>query len=64
MKELSYPGYQEGREYLLYQLAEELSSPMVNVDKLIERYKPAKWVNYAPVFVSFNGNIEDLEYLI
>ncbi len=64
MKELHYPGYQEGREYLLYQLAEELSSPMVNVDKLIERYKPAKWVNYAPVFVSFNGNVEDLENLI
>lgn len=64
MKELNYPGYQEGREYLLYQLSEELSAPMVDVDKLIEKYKPAKWVLYAPVFVSFNGNIEDLENLL
>ena len=64
MKELNYPGYQEGREYLLYQLTEELSTPMVDVDKLIEKYKPAKWVLYAPVFVSFNGNIEELENLL
>lgn len=64
MKELDYPGYQEGREYLLYQLTEELSSPMVDVDKLIEKYKPAKWVLYAPVFVSFNGDIEELENLL
>ena len=63
MKELEYPGYQEGREYLLYHLTEELSTPMVNVDKLIEIYKPTKWVLYAPVFVSFNGNIEELENL-
>ena len=63
MKELNYPGYQEGREYLLYQLKEELSAPMVDVDKLIEKYKPAKWVLYAPVFVSFNGDIEELENL-
>lgn len=63
MKELEYPGYHEGREYLLYQLTEELSTPMVNVDKLIEYYKPAKWVLYAPVFISFNGNIEELENL-
>lgn len=64
MKELNYPSYQEGREYLLYQLTEELSAPMVDVDKLIEKYKPAKWVLYAPVFVSFNGNIEELENLL
>lgn len=63
MKELNYPGYQEGREYLLYQLTEELSAPMVDVDKLIEKFKPAKWVLYAPVFVSFNGDIEELEHL-
>ena len=63
MKELNYPGYQEGREYLLYQLTEELSAPMVNVDKLIEKFKPAKWVLYAPVFVSFNGNVEELEHI-
>ena len=63
MKELEYPGYQEGREYLLYHLTEELSAPMVDVDKLIEKYKPAKWVLYAPVFVSFNGNVEELENL-
>lgn len=61
MMELNYPGYQEGREYLLYQLTEELSAPMVDVDKLIEKFKPAKWVDYAPVFVSFNGDIEHLE---
>ena len=64
MKELKYPDYQEGREYLLYHLTEELSSPMVDVDKLIEEYKPAKWVLYAPVFVSFNGDIEELENLL
>lgn len=64
MKELEYPSYQEGREYLLYHLTEELSSPMVNIDKLIEKYKPAKWVLYAPVFVSFNGNVEELENLV
>lgn len=64
MKELNYPGYQEGREYLLYQLTEELSAPIVDVNKLIEKYKPSKWVPYAPVFVSFNGDIEDLENLI
>ena len=64
MKELNYPGYQEGREYLLYQLTEELSAPMVDVDRLIENYKPAKWVPYAPVFVSFNGDIEELENLL
>lgn len=64
MKNLEYPGYQEGREYILYQLTDELSAPRVNVDKLIEKYKPAKWVLYAPVFVSFNGNIEDLEMLV
>lgn len=64
MKELNYPGYQEGREYLLYQLTEELSAPMVDVDKLIEIYKPAKWVPYAPVFVSFNGDIEELENIL
>ena len=64
MKEMNYPGYQEGREYLLYQLTEELSSPMVDVDKLIEKYKPAKWVLYAPVFISFNGDIEELENLL
>ena len=64
MKELKYPDYQEGREYLLYHLTEELSSPMVDVDKLIEKYKPAKWVLYAPVFVSFNGDIEELENLL
>lgn len=63
MKELNYPNYQEGREYLLYQLTEELSAPMVNVDKLIEKYKPANWVLYAPVFVSFNGDIGELEHL-
>lgn len=63
MKELNYPDLHEDREYLLYQLTEELSSPMVDVDKLIEKYKPAKWVIYAPIFVSFNGNIEDLEVL-
>ena len=61
MLELKYPGYQEGREYLLYQLTNELSAPMVNVDNLIDKYKPAKWVLYAPVFVSFHGNIEELE---
>ena len=64
MKELNYPGYQEGREYLLYQLTEELSAPIVDVDKLIEKYKPAKWTPYAPVFVSFNGDIEELENLL
>ena len=64
MKELNYPGYQEGREYLLYQLTEELSAPIVDVDKLIEKYKPAKWAPYAPVFVSFNGDIEELENLL
>ena len=63
MMELNYPGYQEGREYLLYHLTEELSAPMINVDMLIEKYKPSKWVMYAPVFISFNGNIEELEYL-
>ena len=63
MKELNYPGNQEGREYLLYQLTEEMSAPMVDVDKLIEKYKPAKWALYAPVFVSFNGDIEELENL-
>ena len=61
---LNYPSYQDGREYLLYHLTEELSSPTVDVDKLIEKYKPAKWVLYAPVFVSFNGNIEELENLL
>ncbi len=60
MKGLNYPNYQEGREYLLYQLTEELSAPLVDVDILIEKYKPANWVLYAPVYVSFNGNIEDL----
>ena len=64
MKELNYPGYQEGREYLLYQLTEELSAPMVDVDKLIDKYKSGKWVAYAPVFVSFNGDIEELENLL
>lgn len=63
MLELNYPDYQEGREYLLYQLTDELSAPMVDVDKLIEKFKPAKWVLYAPVFVSFNGDIEHLEDL-
>ena len=63
MMELNYPGYQEGREYLLYHLTEELSAPMINVDMLIDKYKPSKWVMYAPVFISFNGNIEELEYL-
>lgn len=61
MVKLNYPDYQEGREYLLYQLTAELSTPMVDVDKLIEEFKPAKWVLYAPVFVSFNGDIEHLE---
>jgi len=63
MMALNYPGYQEGREYLLYHLTDELSAPIVDVDKLIEQYKPAKWVQYAPVFVSFNGRIEELEDL-
>lgn len=63
MIEMNYPGYQNGREYLLYHLTDELSAPMVDVDKLIEQYKPAKWVQYAPVFVSFNGRIEELENL-
>lgn len=63
MLALNYPGYQEGREYLLYHLTEELSAPMLDVDKLIEQYKPAKWVQYAPVFVSFNGRIEELQDL-
>lgn len=61
MLELNYPNYQDGREYLLYHLTDELSAPMVDIDKLIEKYKPAKWVLYSPVFISFNGNIEELE---
>lgn len=63
MNELQYPNYQEGREYLLYHISEELSAPIVNIDKLIENYKPVKWVPYAPVYVSFNGFIEDLDKL-
>lgn len=63
MIELNYPGYQDGREYLLYHLTDELSAPMVDVNKLIEQYKPAKWVQYAPIFVSFNGRIEELQDL-
>lgn len=63
MKELNYPDYQEGREYLLYQLTEELSAPRVDVDKLIDKFKPANWILYSPVFVSFNGDIEQLEEL-
>ena len=60
MIELNYPGYQQGREYLLYQLKGEISTPRVDIDALIEKYKPANWVLYAPIFISFNGNIEDL----
>lgn len=61
MKKLLYPNLHDGREYLLYQLVQELSSPKINVDKLIEKYKPAKWALYAPIFISFHGDIEDLE---
>lgn len=60
MKELNYPGYQQGREYLLYQLTTELTLPAVSIDALIERFKPSNWVLYSPIFVSFNGDIEDL----
>ena len=28
---------------------------------LIEKYKPANWALYAPIFISFHGEIEDLE---
>ena len=63
MKALQYPNLQEGNEYLLYQLEEELSSPRINVDVLIEKYKPAKWASYAPIFISFHGDIEVLEDL-
>lgn len=62
MVELEYPGYKEGREYLLYHLTEELTAPMVDVDKIIENFKPTKWTLYAPIFVSFNGRVEDLEF--
>ena len=61
MMELNYPSYQQGREYLLYQLKAELSIPKIDIDALIEKYKPANWVLYAPIFISFNGNIVDLE---
>lgn len=60
MIELKYPNYQQGREYLLYQLIEELSTPIIDVDALISKFKPANWVMYAPVYISFNGIIEDL----
>jgi len=61
MTALQYPDYQQGREYLLYRLMTELSTPKVSVDNLIEKYKPANWVLYSPIFISFNGIIEDLE---
>lgn len=60
MIELNYPGYKEGREYLLYQLNTELSSPKVDIDDLIEKFKPANWVMYAPIFISYIGDIEEL----
>lgn len=60
---LQYPDYQQGREYLLYRLNTEISTPKVNVDNLIEKYKPANWVLYSPIFISFNGIIEDLEII-
>ena len=63
MKLLNYPNLKEGREYLLYQLQDELTSPRISVDTLIEKYKPAKWVLHSPVFISFHGDIEVLEDL-
>ena len=63
MKTLHYPNLQDGREYLLYKLVDELSSPRISVDTLIEKYKPAKWILYAPIFISFHGDIEYLEDL-
>lgn len=63
MIELEYPDYQQGREYLLYQLTSEISAPKVDVDNLIEKYKPANWTLHAPIFISFNGNIEELEVI-
>ena len=58
---LQYPDYQQGREYLLYRLTSEISAPKVSIDNLIEKYKPANWALYAPIFISFNGDIEELE---
>lgn len=63
MKLLNYPNLKEGREYLLYQLQTELTSPRISVDALIEKYKPSNWVQYSPVFISFHGEIEELECL-
>lgn len=63
MNELDYPNCQSGREYLLYHITKELSAPFVDVDILIEQYKPAKWAMCAPIFVSYNGDIEDLDQL-
>ena len=63
MTALQYPDYQLGREYLLYRLSSEISAPKVSIDNIIEKYKPANWVLYSPVFISFNGKIEELEMI-
>ncbi|MCC8112654.1 MAG: hypothetical protein LIP03_01420 [Bacteroidales bacterium] len=61
MNELEYPHYHDNREYLLYTIDQELSAPRINVDQLIEKFRPANWIKDAPVYVSFYGNIEQLK---
>ena len=63
MSELHYPNYQLDHEYLLYHIEKELIAPIVDVDILIEHYKPVKWKTYAPIFASYTGNIEYLEQI-
>ncbi|MCC8070582.1 MAG: type I restriction endonuclease subunit R [Bacteroidales bacterium] len=51
MQQLDYPRLHENREYFLYGIKGEKPCPSLDIEKLINQYKPEGWTKGAPIYV-------------
>jgi hypothetical protein len=60
MASMGYPRIKKGHSYFLYYLTKELNCPKINVQDVIQKYKPEHWTKGAPIYLPIKGDIEKL----
>ncbi len=55
MKALDYPRAIKGHDYFLYGIKAQLQEPQIDVQSLIENYKPENYITGAPLFIPINA---------
>ena len=60
MKALNYPRLKSGHNYFLYHIYKSLDCPKLDLNRLIEKFKPEHWTKGAPIYVGFTGDMNQL----